>query len=196
MNVFVMKSLALSPVCEMEIARYAGVLGEDKNTFLLMREVIAEAEPLLSPCVAYTVLNCEKCADVCDFGSFSVNSSSLARSFAEANKVVLFCATIGFKIDRLLTKYNRLSPSKALMLSAFGTERTEALCDSFVSEYSRINDVKIGTRFSPGYGDLTLETQVDIFKILMPEKTLGVTLSQSLLMTPTKSVTAFAPIIS
>ena len=45
-------------------------------------------------------------------------------------------------------------------------------------------------RFSCGYGELTLALQADIFKALPCEKTLGITLNSSFLMTPTKSVTA------
>ena len=46
-------------------------------------------------------------------------------------------------------------------------------------------------RFSAGYGDLPLATQKDIFSALGLDKNLGVLLGDGLLMTPTKSVTAF-----
>ena len=45
-------------------------------------------------------------------------------------------------------------------------------------------------RFSPGYGDLPLETQRDVFRLLDCERKIGVWLNESLLMTPSKSVTA------
>ena len=41
------------------------------------------------------------------------------------------------------------------------------------------------------YGDLDISVQKEIFKILSPEKNIGVSLTDSMLMTPTKSVTAF-----
>ena len=46
------------------------------------------------------------------------------------------------------------------------------------------------SRYSPGYGDLPLETQTAVFKALDCERTIGVTLTESLLMRPSKSVTA------
>ncbi|MBR5134836.1 MAG: Vitamin B12 dependent methionine synthase activation subunit, partial [Clostridia bacterium] len=46
-------------------------------------------------------------------------------------------------------------------------------------------------RFSPGYGDLPLSVQRSVATLLGMEKTLGVCLSDSLLMSPSKSVTAF-----
>ena len=45
-------------------------------------------------------------------------------------------------------------------------------------------------RFSPGYGDLPLEVQKDVFRILECGVRIGISLNESLLMTPSKSVTA------
>ena len=45
-------------------------------------------------------------------------------------------------------------------------------------------------RYSPGYGDLSLETQKIVFTLLNPEKHAGITLTDSLLMVPSKSITA------
>ena len=45
-------------------------------------------------------------------------------------------------------------------------------------------------RFSPGYGDFSLEHQREFFRILEVQKKIGVTLTESLLMMPSKSVTA------
>ena len=45
-------------------------------------------------------------------------------------------------------------------------------------------------RFSPGYGDLPLSVQPTVLAALDAQRRLGITLSSSLLMTPTKSVTA------
>ncbi len=49
-------------------------------------------------------------------------------------------------------------------------------------------------RFSPGYGDLAIDAQKDIFALLDCERQIGLTLGDSLLMSPGKSVTAFAGI--
>ena len=46
------------------------------------------------------------------------------------------------------------------------------------------------SRFSPGYGDLGLEMQKDIFAVLDCPRKIGLSLNESLLMSPSKSVTA------
>ena len=79
------------------------------------------------------------------------------------------------------------------MLQAIGAERIEALCDVFC-EKIRLDAESAGLfprpRFSPGYGDFPLELQKDIFRVLDCSRKIGLTLNESLLMSPSKSVTA------
>ena len=63
---------------------------------------------------------------------------------------MLFAATLGAEFDRLLMKYSKLSPAKALMQQAFGTERIEALCDAFCKDYEEEQRVYLQSRFSAG----------------------------------------------
>ena len=70
---------------------------------------------------------------------------------------------------------------------------TEAWCDE-INERIRTEAAKEGfctrPRFSPGYGDLPLSMQKQISMILNMPKEIGVSLTESYLMTPSKSVTA------
>ncbi len=194
MSVIVQKNIALPKICEREVLRYAGVRGDDGSP-TLFSECIAEAADIFEPMVCYTELSLKIVGELCDFGGFSVKSKSLAKALFGCEKVLVFAATVGMPFDRLSAKYIRLSPAKALLLSSLGTERIEAVCDAFVSEYSKKNGVKLTMRFSPGYGDLPLDVQKEVFAVLDPYKNIGVALGGSLLMTPTKSVTAFVGIV-
>ena len=68
----------------------------------------------------------------------------------------------------------------------------ESLCDE--GEARILMGRASRPRFSPGYGDLPLDAQKMIFSILSPEKHIGLTLNASLMLSPTKSVTAFVGI--
>ena len=59
---------------------------------------------------------------------------------------------------------------------------------------SKENGVSLTMRYSPGFGDLSLENQKKVFALLNPQKYIGVTLNDSLLMSPSKSVTAIVGI--
>ncbi len=128
---------------------------------------------------------------VVDFSFMKIKSYSLSKHLSGCTAAVVFSATIGVLCDRLILKYSKLSQTKALCFEAIGNQQIEALCDIFCTQlqehYSNYN---LTSRFSPGYGDLPLELQKDIFKILDCQRSIGLTLNDSLLMSPSKSVTA------
>ena len=67
--------------------------------------------------------------------------------------------------------------------------RIEAFADTRCAILRR-NYGQIRSRFSPGYGDFSLTYQLDFDRILNMRNTLGITLNDALLMTPSKSITA------
>ncbi len=182
------------PISEKEIMRYAGVRKASPETLELMHSALNELDKALSYKVCYCELPIITEGDICNFGEFTLQSRDLAKTFKNAKSVILFAATIGVEIDRLIMKYGRLSPAKGLMLQAIGTERIESLCNFFCQDIKAERNVGLTPRFSPGYGDLSISAQKDLFKILDCEKKIGLTLNDSLLMSPTKSVTAFVGI--
>lgn len=131
--------------------------------------------------------------DNVDLGFLQVDSRDLAKILNNCDSVILFAATIGLEIDRTILKYSHLSPALALCIQAIGAERIESLCDRFSLDLQgkfALQHRSLTPRFSPGYGDLPIEIQRDIFTALSCEKNIGLTLNRSFLMSPTKSVTA------
>lgn len=185
------KNYSNIPINRMEVLRYAG--GSAETTEKLLNNCIAEAKNRLNYRVCYVKFNLEINENVCNFGVIKIKSNDLSRCLKGCKKVVIFAATTGIDIDRLIAKYSRISPAKALVFQALGTERIETLCDAFCKDLKEQNS-DLTPRFSPGYGDLPLEIQTDIFNILSCEKNIGLTLNDSLLMSPIKSVTAIVGI--
>ncbi len=179
------------PFCEKEILRYAGCRSADDEVIHLMRDCIEEIRDKLKCRVCCRELTLSLRDDVCDFGCFSVKSKGLAKNLSGCESVILFAATVGIEADRLISKYGHLSPARALMLQAIGAERIEALCDAFCKSIEAKKGMGLRPRFSPGYGDLSLSVQREIFSVLECEKHIGLYLGDSLLMSPSKSVTAF-----
>jgi cobalamin-dependent methionine synthase I len=128
-----------------------------------------------------------------ELGFARVKSAALAKNLASCEEIVLFAATAGLAADRLCARYASLSPAKALLFDAIGTERVEALCDAFCDEMKAEAEKRGGftrPRFSAGYGDLPLSLQREIFRALSPEKHIGAYLRESLIASPSKTVTA------
>ena len=170
--------------CEKEILRYASCRNEDSEILALVRSCIDEVRRKLSYKVCYQEFDMP----------IETNSKMLLKNLENCSSVIIFAATIGVEIDRLIAKYGRISPSRALMMQAIGAERIEALCDEFCEDLKNERNVNLSPRFSPGYGDLSLEVQKDIFDILDCSRKIGISLNDSLLMSPSKSVTAFVGI--
>ncbi len=172
-----------------EILRYMGSNLKDENSISLINQCVLELKDLINPKIVYEIFPINNKGDFIDLSFTSTKSESIKKLLVDSNKIVLFASTIGLGIDRLIYKYSNVSPLKALCFQAIGTERVESLCDEFCKF---INDKFKNTtiRFSPGYQNISLDMQKDIFKALTPEKYIGLTLNDSLIMSPTKSVTA------
>ena len=176
-----------------EALRYAGVRGYAPEVAELLDECISEALPHLSYRLCYAYYPLTRVNFSLDMGFASVSSEKLSAHLSGCDSIILLAATLGVAFDRLVAKQSKISPTKALLLDGLGTERIEALCDLFCHEEEEKRaeaGETLTSRFSAGYGDLPLELQKSIFKALDCEKNIGLTLGESLLMSPHKSVTA------
>ncbi len=183
------KHLLPPPIQRDEVMRYSGMRETDDTVSALAEKCIDEVLPLLQYHVCYTEVPITVSDDRVDFGFAAVNSAALADRLKDVDRAVIFAATIGMAIDRHIAKFARVSPAKAVLLQAFGAERIESLCDAFCEELAAQYG-GVTMRFSPGYGDLPLDFQKELFSLLDCPRKIGLTLNDSLLMSPSKSVTA------
>ena len=183
------KEFSLPPVNVREVLRYSGCDKATPEVEKLLKECVDETREIFCGKVVYAEFPVKKTEDGLDLGLARTNSHDLAKNLDGCERAVVFCATVGHGIDRLIRKYSVVSPAKAVVLQGLGAERIEALCDLFCAELAA-NGLTTRPRFSPGYGDLPLEIQKDIFRALDCPKHIGATLNESLLISPTKSVSA------
>ncbi|MCR4718601.1 MAG: hypothetical protein K5768_03120 [Firmicutes bacterium] len=172
-----------------EILRYAGCRKQDEQMLSLLDSCLKECESIFTYSVCFNEFPIVLSGNTLEFPFAKTKSRSICAHLNGFSRAVIFAATVGIELDRLIMKYSRLSPSRALMLQAIGAERIEALCDVFCSDLALQNG-EISSRFSPGYGDFPLSFQTEIFKVLDLPRKIGISLNSALLMSPTKSVTA------
>lgn len=172
-----------------EILRYASAKGADESIVELARSCINELEAKFSYRVCYKEYGICREETAYDLGFCRIASKDLDKNLAGCSSIILFAATIGIEADRLIAKHAVESPAKALLTDAICTERIERLCDVFTQE---ITDGTLlhRPRYSPGYGDVPIDIQKNVFRALDLERRLGLTLNGSMLISPTKSVTA------
>lgn len=128
-----------------------------------------------------------------DAGVFRTKSRSLSKNLKDCGRIIVFAATLGVEADRLTARYVRLQMSKAVVMQAAAAAMIEQYCDQVCSrlrdEYEAGGSY-LRPRFSPGYGDFSLDCQSRLLDCLEAGKRLGIKLTDSLLMIPSKSVTA------
>ena len=186
-GVFV-KTYPPQPFDRREILRYAGCLSETEEIGAALDECLRVCENVFSYRVCYSVWTAE-----CFYEVFGRDGKTVNAHLDGCDYAVIFAGTVGLGIDRLIAKYANVAVSKAVLLQAIGAERIESLCDTFCEEIgaqAKQKGYAAGKRFSAGYGDFPLTAQKEIFGALDCARKIGLTLTDSLLMSPTKSVTA------
>lgn len=180
-----------------EVLRYLGFRknAPDEATLRCIDEVESALETALSPKSIYgefpLVLLSERKAQI---GGKVFESEKLCRHLRDCRRVLVFAATLGTGADGLLRRFTATDSAKAAVAQAVLAAATESYCDEVcanIAAKEQQNGWYLRPRFSPGYGDLALTTQKDLFSLLEITKRIGVTLTDTCLMLPTKSVTAF-----
>lgn len=123
----------------------------------------------------------------------TLESEGLVRNLNGCCGALLLAATIGPACDMLVRRASVTSAADASIYQAAGAAAIEAFLDDYNEKLKKSYEARglfLRPRFSPGYGDLKLDHQKDWFRLLDITKHTGIELTDSLLMVPTKSVTA------
>ncbi len=135
---------------------------------------------------------------ICDRGflngtSFAPLGQDVGAMLSSCHEAVLLAATLGVQSERMLLKTQARSGAEAVLLDAVLSAAIEAVCDrEEISLRAALENQKLylTDRFSPGYGDMPIEQTREICAVLDAERAIGLTVSQSGIMIPRKSVTA------
>ncbi len=143
-------------------------------------------------------------------GKMEIQSEKLYKNLQGCEKAAVFGITLGAEVDRLLKKYSIMDMSKAVVLQACAAALLEAYCDLGEVQIKadlcgdiRCDDVanqepnqqedgklSFRPRFSPGYGDFSIEYQGALLQMIDATRRIGVSLTEQSMMMPTKTVTA------
>lgn len=186
----------MTAVNRQEALRYLGYRKDqevDPATCELLEEGIAELEKTAAPRWVYDIREMTGTDQGIRLCGKEITSRRLAKHLTGCRQVVVFAATLGAEVDRLIGRYNRLQMSRAVVLQAAAAAMIEAYCDEcqhILERQAAEKGMYVRSRFSPGYGDFAITHQVDILSWLHTEKKIGLTMTDSYMLVPSKSVTA------
>lgn len=179
-----------------EAVRYLGYGRHaiDEKTLDMVHTCFQELETRSGEKSIYRIFECNQKEDgTIQIGNMQIKSRSLERNLRGCQTVLLFGATLGIEVDRMLKQYSHIDMPKAVVLQACAAAYLEEYCDRLqesLGEEMKKEGLWMRPRFSPGYGDFDIRHQKEIMEILELPKKIGLTLTDSYMMTPTKSVTA------
>ena len=179
-----------------EAIRYLGFgrNAVDDQTLAMISDSFKELEQAASLKSIYRIFDFRQINDTeMMAGSLKIKSRNLGKNLRGCSDVIFFGATLGTGVDALLRRYTITDMAKTVVLQACAAAMLEEYCDicqKKIGERLRKEEKYLRPRFSPGYGDFAIEYQKSLIRMLDCAKTIGLTMTEFCMMTPTKSVTA------
>ena len=124
---------------------------------------------------------------------FFPQGKDVREMLSACHETVLLAATLGADSERMLLRAQTKSAADALILDAVLSAAIEAVCDRMeetLREKLAAQALYLTDRFSPGYGDFSIEHRRDIARELDTPRRIGLTVTDSCMLAPMKSVTA------
>lgn len=180
-----------------EALRYIGVPEGKAEEELKekVRQGFKQLERIGQPKVIYQKLPIKKKENLVIIGSpiCQTKSKDINKLLEHCQECIVMAATLGFGVDKEISKLQKVDMVEAMVLDACASVLIDEVCDD--TEQEIINNLSknqfLTMRFSPGYGDTPLELNEAILKLLMAQKRIGLNLTKSHMLIPSKSVTAF-----
>ena len=187
-----LEDLGEIPFDEKEILRYAMLPSfAPKPEELPLKECLEAAKGAAKCRAVWRRYPLRRNGEELDLGFARTDTRDLRQHLEGCSEILLFACTAGAEMDRRIARAKLLSPARGLLMHAIGAQQVEGGCDRLCQRLAELfPDRQLTDRFSPGYGDLPLAMQRDVMEALDCGRTVGITLTDSLLMTPSKSVTA------
>ena len=125
-------------------------------------------------------------------------STDLAHLLQRSNRCGIIIGTLGMAVDQRIKYYGKTDLTKSVIFDAAASAYIEVYCDeiqnAFGQEY-REQGLTFTFRYSPGYGDLSLEVQPLLLDLLQAPVKIGVSASNFFTLYPRKSITGIFGII-
>ena len=179
-----------------EAIRYLGYgrHAVDDRTLAMVQEAFRQLDQVADPKIVYRIFELSVGDENClEIGKLLIESRNLYRNLNGCDQVILLGATLGIGVDMLMKRSSITDMAQAVVLQAAAAAMLEEYLDDW-QEKEALELEKEGRylrpRFSPGYGDFSIQHQETILRMLDTAKRIGLTMTESYMLTPTKSVTA------
>ncbi len=127
---------------------------------------------------------------VLSLDALALEGNAIRKHLAGCREMAVMAVTLGAEVDRTIRTAQVRDMAEALILDCGASVLVEQACDSLEAQMGRELGGFLTGRYSPGYGDLPIETQGELLGALDAGRKIGLTVNKSHIMIPRKSVTA------
>lgn len=179
-----------------EVLRYLGHKGQEysKEIDIKIDFLIDNAYSVCNPKSIWGVFEPEFSDKVYLKGTnLAFEGKDILKHLQGAKKVAVLAVTLGINAEREILKFQQFDMVSAVIADAVFDAYIESAADGVETEivsFAKKQGLYPNWRFSPGYGDFPIETQKGIADVLNLSKTIGLTVTESNILIPRKSVTA------
>lgn len=185
-----------SPLLEIdtkEVRRYAGLRKSDFPESLI-DEACLEGRLLAQPKGSWEIYDYDtKSQTVYDTVPFKIDGNKIGKHLENCTKVIIMSATVGEDIEEAVTKhFSEGRYAYSTLLDSAATTAVEQIADNmekYLKPMLARQGLAMKWRFSPGYGDWPIEQQPELLR-LSKASLIGVSLTESFMLYPRKSITA------
>ena len=180
-----------------EVLRYAGMRSNGKASFPVelvdaaMENVIIYASPVVS--FEKYDYDCSTQNIKANGENIRIESRMAGRHLEGSDEIICLALTLGREIDEMITKsFDDGKYAEGLLMDAAATDAVEVAATKVeqpIEQMAKAKGYKLRWRYSPGYGDWPIDAQRDMMRLTRAES-IGISLSESLMLEPSKSITA------
>jgi len=181
-----------------EVLKYLGYKNDiaDNKTIAIIEECLHELHEISKPKYIYNIFDIETLGNSINFISttLTLKGNNICAHLTSSEKCAVMAATLGIEVDKQLLINSSLNLTKAIIMDACATASIESLCETAqlkIKKQAQKLGLCITSRYSPGYGDLSIDVQPQIINVLDAYKKIGLSSTQNCILIPRKSVTAF-----
>ncbi len=182
----------LTGISRRETLKYLGYAGSPLPEDVLEQLSAGEREILqrAAPRVLWRLFDRGPAGELAGTG-YTPAGDDIRDLLRDCDQVILMAATLGMETEALLRRTQASDMARAVILDAAASAAIENVCDNLCADLAEAFAPRCLTdRFSPGYGDMPVSQQAELFRLLDISRRIGISLSESGLMVPQKSVTA------
>lgn len=120
----------------------------------------------------------------------TLTGDAIKKHLKGCREVVVMAVTLGALTDNFIRMCQVRDMAEALMADSGASILIEQICDQLEAKIKSETDQYLTGRYSPGYGDYPIHLQTELIWLLDAQKKIGLTVNESYIMIPRKSITA------